>query len=169
MRPQTGPALSGQGSEPYGYESHEAVGLGPEWEPARAPAKVRSLGTCILLYVVTFGIYSLFWLYLVHKENPRRRDVDPTPGKAVGFLFIPFFNLYWLFKVYLSLTDRINLLALHLQGKKQPPVNKTLAIVFLVCMFIPYIGGLPSMICQIMWWVAAQGALNELAAGNKQA
>jgi hypothetical protein len=23
-----------------------------------------------------------------------------TPGKAIGFLFIPFFNLYWIFKVW---------------------------------------------------------------------
>jgi hypothetical protein len=38
------------------------------------------------------------------REAPEKsiQDGSPrmTPGKAVGFLFIPFFNLYWLFQVY---------------------------------------------------------------------
>ena len=33
-----------------------------------ANAKIRSTGTCILLMIVTFGIYGLFWFYKVHEE-----------------------------------------------------------------------------------------------------
>ncbi len=27
-------------------------------------------------------------------------DVRTTPGKACGFMFIPFFNFYWIFQAY---------------------------------------------------------------------
>jgi hypothetical protein len=33
-----------------------------------ANGKIRSTGTCILLMIVTFGIYGLFWFYKVHEE-----------------------------------------------------------------------------------------------------
>jgi len=31
-----------------------------------------------------------------------------TPGKAIGFLFIPFFNLYWIFKAWGGFADEYN-------------------------------------------------------------
>ena len=34
--------------------------------------------------------------------------VRTTPGKAVGFLFIPFFNLYWVFTTYVGLAKDWN-------------------------------------------------------------
>ena len=40
---------------------------------------------------------------LIPKEIART-----TPGKAVGFLFIPFFNLYWVFISYLGLSKNMN-------------------------------------------------------------
>jgi Domain of unknown function (DUF4234)/Cytochrome b(C-terminal)/b6/petD len=33
--------------------------------------RTRSTGVCILLSVVTLGIYSLFWFYVVHEEMKR--------------------------------------------------------------------------------------------------
>jgi hypothetical protein len=34
----------------------------------------------------------------------------PTPGKAVGYLFIPFYNLYWIFIAFKGLMDAANAL-----------------------------------------------------------
>jgi len=47
-------------------------------------------------------IATIFHLMMVYKMWDSIRDGTPrmSPGKAVGFLFIPFFNIYWLFQIY---------------------------------------------------------------------
>lgn len=47
-------------------------------------------------------VVMVFHMMLVYKIWASIRDGNPrmTPGKAVGFLFIPFYNIYWLFQVY---------------------------------------------------------------------
>ena len=54
-------------------------------------------GTLTLLYPAEVVGMCLFW----HRawraiQGPAART---TPGKAVGFMFIPFFNLYWAFQL----------------------------------------------------------------------
>ncbi len=65
----------------------------------------RNIGISLLLFVVTFGIYFYFWLYRTVKDlrNNFEREIPYTPGKAVGFLFIPLFNIYWMFHILFSL------------------------------------------------------------------
>jgi len=45
-------------------------------------------------------IYFCFCLYRIHKILQIASDSEYpiTPGKAVGFNFIPFYNIYWIFK-----------------------------------------------------------------------
>ncbi len=61
------------------------------------------LGTGVVLIIIGFlvavvgGIFGLIYLYrawLIVQGSTART----TPGKAVGFLFIPLFNLYWQFQ-----------------------------------------------------------------------
>jgi hypothetical protein len=47
------------------------------------------------------GIYlAVVWLVLLHKAWASIQDgqTSVSPGKAVGFLFIPFYNFYWIFR-----------------------------------------------------------------------
>ena len=44
--------------------------------------------------VVTFTLIRKMWASI---QDGHART---TPGKAIGFLFIPFFNLYWIFQVW---------------------------------------------------------------------
>ena len=69
----------------------------------------RSIGISLLLFVVTLGIYFPFWLYRTVKDLKINFNVDIpyTPGKAVGFLFIPIFNIYWGFYIFFSLPLKI--------------------------------------------------------------
>jgi hypothetical protein len=66
------------------------------------------VAVAVLLHFVTFGIFTLLWLNLMHGKMCRVRDDDPSAGKAVGFCFIPFFNLYWIFFTYRRLCLRID-------------------------------------------------------------
>ncbi len=44
----------------------------------------------------------------MHGKLPRVRPDDPSAGRAIGFCFIPFFNLYWIFFTYRRLCLRID-------------------------------------------------------------
>ena len=66
------------------------------------------VAVAVLLHFVTFGIFTLVWLNLMHGKLCRVRADDPSAGKAVGFCFIPFFNLYWIFFTYRRLCLRID-------------------------------------------------------------
>jgi hypothetical protein len=65
-----------------------------------------------------------------------------TPGKAVGFLFIPVFSLYWMFQVlpgfakdFNSFADRHNL-----DIKRLPTAPFTAYCVLILCGIIPILG-----------------------------
>jgi len=62
----------------------------------------------ILLHYMTFGIFTMVWLNLMHGKMPRIRAEDPSAGKAIGFCFIPFYNLYWIFFTYRRLCLRLD-------------------------------------------------------------
>jgi hypothetical protein len=62
----------------------------------------------IFLHCITLNIFPIIRFNLMHGRMPRLRPDDPSAGKAIGFLFIPFFNLYWFFFTYLRLVTRIN-------------------------------------------------------------
>jgi hypothetical protein len=65
------------------------------------PIKKHSAALFPLWFYLTLGIYWLFWLHRtykdIHAHAPGATTI--TPGKAVGFLFIPFFNIYWFFRI----------------------------------------------------------------------
>lgn len=64
-------------------------------------------------------IATIFHLMMVYKMWASIKDGQPrmSPGKAVGFLFIPFFNIYWLFQVYPGFATDYNR---YLQEKNHP-------------------------------------------------
>ena len=62
----------------------------------------------IILHFLTFGLFSFFFHACKHGRLPMVRHDDPSTGKAIGFMFIPFYNWYWIFFANLRLCDRIN-------------------------------------------------------------
>ncbi len=62
-----------------------------------ALGKTRRPLVMLLLMLATFNIYLIGWLYKVYGEIRRRSPeaTTVTPGMALGFLFIPVFNLFW--------------------------------------------------------------------------
>ncbi len=62
-----------------------------------------------LLHLATFGLFPIIFYGIQQGRMPRAAHDDPTPGKAIGFQFIPFFNIYWMFFNSLRLCDRVTL------------------------------------------------------------
>jgi hypothetical protein len=65
-----------------------------------------------MLYFVKF-VARLMWLYAAWSWIPEPQRYSSagrrfTPGTAVAFLFIPYFNLYWLFVTHMGLCDAVD-------------------------------------------------------------
>ncbi len=81
---------------------------------------------------------------------------DHTPGQAVGFLFIPLFNLYWAFRSYATLSDLLYQAGAQPRfGGRTPLINtgtaRTLCILNLFAV-LPYIGTLISLVNLFVWF-----------------
>lgn len=68
----------------------------------RAPISQRSIPVCIILSIVTCGIYALYWLYCLAEDlNAVSQDGDNTSGGMVVLLSIvtcSIYQLYWFYK-----------------------------------------------------------------------
>ena len=66
------------------------------------PIQSRSIGLCIVLSIVTCGIYGLYWLYCLNEDaKALSGDVQGASGGVVILLSIitcNIYGLYWMFK-----------------------------------------------------------------------
>ena len=62
------------------------------------PINKRNIGTSILLSIVTFGIYLIYWEYLLVKNvRAIKKDNSSCTGEMLCLIFVPFYSLYWWF------------------------------------------------------------------------
>ncbi len=118
----------------------------------------------VALTLLTFGFFPLIRFGLDHDKLPKAHPSDPSSGRAIGFTFIPYFNLYWVFFNSLRLADRLNL-QFKLRGE-EPGVSRGLMITCSVFSVIPYLNVL---LAPILWTFGAsslQRAVNRLAANR---
>lgn len=117
-------------------------------------------------FLIWSGVLWLMFLYRAWKiiEPGSART---TPGQAVGMLFIPFYNLYWIFQAYHGWSQDYNRSAA--RGRSgihaKEGLFQTFAILTL-CSAVPYVGllaALPLIVigpmimhntCQIINWHA---------------
>ena len=63
----------------------------------------RSIGVCVLLSIVTFGIYMLYWLYKINEESAQLSgEPEIASGGMVILLSIvtcSIYLIYWSYKV----------------------------------------------------------------------
>ena len=116
----------------------------------------------VVLSVLTVGIFPIFWVNHWHGIMPKRRTDDPSTARAIGFMFIPLFNLYWNFESRLRLGTRLNeefqAANLNLRAPNQ------LVLWWTITNMIPYVGFVS---WPIMGAIAAgqlQSQVNALAA-----
>lgn len=120
----------------------------------------------ILLHYISFGIFTMVRLGIDHGQLPLVKDNDFGTGKAIGFLFIPFYNFYWIFMFYVRLAKRMNF-QFKLRGM-QGPVPEGLAMARCILTFIPYIGYLNFLILSPIILGIQQAAVNRLVRLREQ-
>ncbi len=101
------------------------------------------MGFCAVIYS------SVIMAILVYKMWKAIQDghARTTPGKAVGFLFIPFFNLYWIFQAFWGFSVDYNAyIERYSIAVDKLPANLFLTYAILsVASAVPYIGILPGI------------------------
>ncbi|GAA4376350.1 DUF4234 domain-containing protein [Nocardioides caricicola] len=114
--------------------------------PAAGPVgKIRGTGACILLMIVTFGIYGIWWYFKTHDEM--KRHSGEGIGGALALLLalfvgivLPYINSSEVGKLY--------------ERRGQPsPVSGATGLWYFPGIFI--------LVGPIVWFVKTNGALNE--------
>jgi hypothetical protein len=121
---QAGPAHHGQHMPPLG--------------------KTRSTGICILLAIVTFGIYPLYWYFSVHEEM--KKHSGHGLGGVVALLLAIFVGIAM---PYLSSSEVGQLYA---RRGMRPPVTGMTGLWYFPGIFL--------LVGPIIWFVKTNGALN---------
>jgi len=90
----------------------------------------------VVLHILTVGLFTVVYQGLKLSKLPIVKHDDFKAGKGIGFNFIPFYNLYWVFRFVLAVTDRLNF-QFRLRGYP-PPISRELALASCIVHVIPY-------------------------------
>ncbi len=108
------------------------------------------LGSLLLMVSAIYFMVLLYQVWRFIIDQSKAHNLTPsieTPGKAIGFLFIPFFNFYWIFMAYGKLPQDLNAVA---TVKNKPErmsegMGTAIAVLTLVSI-IPFLGYLTSIV-----------------------
>ncbi len=123
-----------------GYAPMAAMGQGPG-----SIGKVRSTGTCVLLMIVTLGIYGLFWWYNTHEEMKRHS------GQGLGGILA--FVIAFFFGIVMPFITSSEVAGLYRRAGRPEPVTAMTGLW--------YFPGAIIIVGPIIWFVKTNGALNE--------
>ncbi|MFO0964675.1 MAG: GYF domain-containing protein [Gemmataceae bacterium] len=100
--------------------------------------------TLAIAAALTAGLFAvvsvILFVVLLHQIWSVIQDgyARLTPGLAVGLLFIPFFNVAWIFFAIALLPQELNLFARR-HGYDARPASSGLAVAHCICLLIPFI------------------------------
>ena len=117
----------------------------------------------VILNILTLGIYHLFFLHRVFCEINRRGYTKISAGKSIGFFFIPFVNLAWVFIVWKEVGDFFE--KEFSRARKKPPsvtLIKTWPIFFFISTLTCGLGSPFLIIFETIAFARTQRYLNNL-------
>lgn len=113
------------------------------------------------LIAVTVLQYILIYRYWESIQSIHPRT---TPGKAVGYMFIPFFGIYWIWEAFHGLSKDMNLY-MNVNNVPGERINEALSLAYCIllwCSIIPYVNfftspaaGIIFIILMVKWKNAA--------------
>ena len=140
----------------------------------RVDQELVTVGVACMFLACIPGIFSVvMWCILTHRlwSTIQGESSRTTPGQAVGFMFIPLFNIYWMYQAIWGWSVDYNK---HIKEKNivAPPVSEGVGLAWCIlgCVgIIPFVGYLtmiPQFILMIIWHSQSIDAANELIDKN---
>jgi len=120
------------------------------------------LVTLAPVFLVVTGVFPLVWFGRMHGKMPKLRPDDPSARKAVGFMFIPVVNMFWVFFTYGRLCDRLSEQR-RLHGLPEAPL-RALATWACVIAVLPFLNLALAPIVWAVFFGKLQASVNELVA-----
>ena len=112
------------------------------------------IAATVLQYILTYRYWET-----IQSIHPRT-----TPGKAVGYMFIPFFSIYWIWEAYHGLSKDMNQY-MNVNNVPGERINEALSLAYCILLWIsiiPYIdfltapaAGIIFLILMVKWKNAA--------------
>jgi hypothetical protein len=93
--------------------------------------------------LIAYGILAMIWTYKFWSWIPPEQRHTPmwkkyiSPGQALGFMFIPYFNIYWMFVLYLGIADILERMRVVYPTEKGPAKNLALMRIIVPFLFFP--------------------------------
>jgi hypothetical protein len=113
--------------------------------------KVRGTGLCILLAIVTLGIYEIVWFYKVHEEMKRHTGRGTGGALPLILLIVGLFIGVTTLVVPFLTSDEVG--KMRELGGRDKKVSALTALWFFPGVFI--------IVGPIVWFVKTNGALND--------
>lgn len=143
-------------ARPAGFDAPQRWHTLPAMNPALAA----------VYHLITFGLFGLFHYQSLHDRLPKNRKDDPSAARAIGFMFIPLFDLWWMFFANLRLLERIDEQR-RLAGLREWPL-KALCVSMLVMLLIPYVNVFSLLIVHPVYIASLQASINELCRATER-
>lgn len=138
--PTLGHIAAPPGPAPYGAMPPAAFGA----QATAGLGKIRGTGMCILLAVITLGIYQLVWWYSTHAEMKRHTGQGLGGGLALVLAFF-----VGIVMPYVSSSEVGNM---HERAGMRKPVGGATGLWYFPGMFI--------LVGPLVWFIKTNGALN---------
>jgi hypothetical protein len=117
----------------------------PAFAGAGPVGKIRSTGTCMVLSVVTLGIYTLVWYYKTHEEM--KRHTNTGVGGGIALLLSIFVG------IVMPFITASEVGGLYERRGQRAPVSGATGLWMLFLGWFFFVGA-------IVWFVKVNGALN---------
>jgi hypothetical protein len=103
-------------------------------------------GVDVILKLIVLG-GSIYWLICIHRIHKilaqlTRNRYPITPGQAAGYHFVPFYNLVWIFKWPIELSEYINR-----HGRVKMIPGGLIGTLFLVALLLRFFDGSFGLLC----------------------
>jgi len=109
--------------------------------------QITSFGIPAIIYAEIYFLISLYRCWSILQGSTART----SPGKAVGFLFIPFFNLYWTFVAIRGLAEDANAF-LHSKNINDKKIDVGLSLATCILLIIPYVNILAPILQTVLMY-----------------
>ena len=91
------------GYQQNGYQQNPYQPNGPQYGNYRAPVKNRNIALCVVLSIITCGIYGIYWLVcLVDDLNVASGRTGDTSGGMVFLLSLITCGIYGIYWMYIA-------------------------------------------------------------------